>query len=313
MILKILCGGLFIASGFLKLYPIEPFEYTFVDQGIAGWGMAPFLARGIISLEIFLGILIITGFQKKAVLNTALALLLVFTLYLLYGIIKDGNSRNCGCFGAYIELTPWQAILKNIFLALFLLTLLKFSPGRKAKKKLVIWGIALVSIILPFVLNPVTLQEKGGFGDSGKEQPDLNLLPPFKLNDTIVNFGQGEKILAFLSVNCPHCKHAVYKLSLLQREYKLPPVYCFFIGSESKVDDFFASAKSNYPYVMFQHPDFFRFCDWKIPAFLYLKDGNVINRWDSKTLSPDEFEIIFEKMPARLLFSMPPDNAIFAL
>lgn len=294
-ILRILCGGVFIASGFLKLYPIEPFEYTFVDQGIAGWLVAPFLARGIISLEILLGILIITGLQKKAVLKTALALLLVFTLYLLYGIMKDGGSQNCGCFGVFIEITPLQAILKNIFLAVFLVIILKFSSPGKVERNVFLWIIVIISFILPFVLNPVSLQEKGSFTESGIEQPDLILLPLFKQNDTIVNYREGEKIFAFLSVNCPHCKHAVYKLSILKRQYQLPQVYCFFIGSESKVDDFFEASKSDYPYVMFQHPDFFKFCNWKIPAFLYVKDGTVTHRWDGQALSPDTFEKLFKK------------------
>ena len=54
----ILCsimGLVFLYSGYTKLEPIEPFEYTFVDLGVANWRIAPFMARFMIGLEFLIG------------------------------------------------------------------------------------------------------------------------------------------------------------------------------------------------------------------------------------------------------------------
>ena len=57
-------GLVFIYSGYTKLYPIEPFEFTFVDLGIAGWKSAPFIARFMIGLEFLIGFLLIGSFNR---------------------------------------------------------------------------------------------------------------------------------------------------------------------------------------------------------------------------------------------------------
>ena len=59
-------GLLFIVSAATKIYPMEPFEYQFVDIGIASWKTAPFIARFFIGVEFFLGMLLILNiFLKK--------------------------------------------------------------------------------------------------------------------------------------------------------------------------------------------------------------------------------------------------------
>ena len=63
-------GLLFIYSGWAKLEPIEPFEFTFVDLGVSGWRTAPFVARFMIGLEFFIGFLLIFGiFIKRFTIN----------------------------------------------------------------------------------------------------------------------------------------------------------------------------------------------------------------------------------------------------
>jgi len=67
-LLCVLMSAVFIFSGYTKLYPIEPFEYTFVDLGFINWQIAPFIARILIGLEFFIGILLLLnlGLRKIA-------------------------------------------------------------------------------------------------------------------------------------------------------------------------------------------------------------------------------------------------------
>src|SRR5690554_1640604 len=107
--LCILMGAVFIFSGYTKLYPIEPFEYTFVDIGMAGWQLAPFVARLLIGLEFLIGVLLVFNLHlRKIIYKTGIALLLFFSVYLVLLIFFTGNKGNCGCFGSHLEMTPLQ-------------------------------------------------------------------------------------------------------------------------------------------------------------------------------------------------------------
>jgi uncharacterized membrane protein YphA (DoxX/SURF4 family) len=96
-------GLVFIYSGYTKLYPIETFEYTFVDLGIGGWRLAPFIARFMIGLEFFIGLLLITSmYIKRFTIKLTAVSLIIFCIYLIFIMISNGNNGNCGCFGTAI-------------------------------------------------------------------------------------------------------------------------------------------------------------------------------------------------------------------
>src|SRR5690606_20330775 len=115
-IISVALGLVFLYSGYTKLFPvIETFEFTFVDIGIANWYTAPVIARLLIGLEFFIGVLLILNYNlKKFTLPLTAALLLFFILYLGVQIMVSGNNGNCGCFGEHLKMTPLQAILKNV-------------------------------------------------------------------------------------------------------------------------------------------------------------------------------------------------------
>ena len=93
--LKIFLGCIFIFSGIVKLFPIEPFEFIIVKQGIAGWETVPYLSRLIIGFEIFLGFsLLQKSYIKKIFIPAAVILLAIFTLHLFYRI----HEKNSGGF-----------------------------------------------------------------------------------------------------------------------------------------------------------------------------------------------------------------------
>ncbi len=85
-------GAIFLYSGYTKLYPIEPFEYTFVDLGFINWQIAPFVARLMIAAEFAIGILLVLHINLKMAYKMAMAILLVFCVYLLLLMIIVGNK-----------------------------------------------------------------------------------------------------------------------------------------------------------------------------------------------------------------------------
>ena len=102
-------GAIFIFSGYTKLYPIEPFEFTFVDLGF-NWQIAPFVARLMIAIEFLIGILLVLNVNlRKFSYKLGIGILVFFCVYLILLMAILGNKGNCGCFGTYLQMTPLQA------------------------------------------------------------------------------------------------------------------------------------------------------------------------------------------------------------
>ena len=99
-------GAVFIYSGWTKMFPIEPFEYTFVDLGFINWQVAPFIARVLIGFEFLIGVFLLFNINLKLTYKIAIGTLVVFCIYLVLLIIIVGNKGNCGCFGDTIKMTP---------------------------------------------------------------------------------------------------------------------------------------------------------------------------------------------------------------
>ena len=291
-ILRFVLGVFFMFSGLVKLYPIEPFELIFVDVGISSWQVAPFISRTIIAAEIFLGSLLVFNIKLKTfTLKAASMLLIIFTVYVLYLLISEGNDTGCGCLGSMLELTPLESLIKNILLLGMLFLLMKNRKHSKWKMKWVLPLIFLVSFALPFILNPVQVGKPNNPSD--KELPyliNLNGIPHPVLGNQSIDLSQGEKILAFMLVSCPHCKNAANKLAIAHKKYDIPEVFFVFQGNEEDITAFMKESRSDFPYVTFNDNKFFKITGGIFPTILYLKNSNVHQYWTGQTLTYGEME-----------------------
>ncbi len=291
MIIRILLGSMFVFSGIIKLYPIETFELSFVDLGVASWSVAPFMARLLISVEIGVGALLILGVWQRRMLQIALGLLSVFTLYLIYLLLAKGNDMNCGCFGEAIPMTPLESLLKNMIFAgvgSWLLWRLEFS-ALKSWKKWTGYGIIGVAIATPFILYPVLLEQNVHAATEPFEL-DITDIPKHVIDGDTIALNEGEAIVAFLSVSCKHCKNVAYKLSIAQEKYDLPRIVTIFIGKEEKLPEFWKASNSEFPHVFFKDKRVFKITSGKFPTIMHLQDGKVINHWTGGTFTANEIE-----------------------
>lgn len=238
-------GAVFVFSGYTKLFPIEPFEYTFVDIGIFNWQVAPFIARLLISCEFLIGILLILNLQlRKVAYKFGIALLVFFCIYLVLLMTISGNEGNCGCFGSYFEMTPLQALIKNIVMLAIFFLLYKFHEGWElnAKMNFLISAPYAVALFLPFVLNPVALD----YSQSYLNRPDSNfkleldtLYKYAKLNKPPQELSSGKQVIVFMSLTCPHCRIAANKIRIIERRNPKIPFYFVLNGDESDLKGFY--------------------------------------------------------------------------
>ncbi len=288
-ILSVALGLIFIYSGYTKLTPvIETFEFTFVDIGIGNWYTAPLIARCLIGLEFFIGILLIANYNlKKFTLPLMASLLLFFIIYLLIQINVSGNNGNCGCFGETHPMTPLQAIIKNIIMIVMGTIIYFLFEGWKLKaNKLILSLIGITAIIIPFLVNPVDYKYTSNNLDEKVNYPlELNLLyhpeDTAKVKIPKIDLRKGKHVIAFLSLTCPHCKIAAKKFRLIKKNNPNLPIYFVLNGEKFNYKPFIDETKTENILNSFcLGKSFVQLAGTNLPRIYYLDNGIVVKKVD---------------------------------
>jgi thiol-disulfide isomerase/thioredoxin len=312
--LRILLCGLFVFSAITKMLPLTPFEKQLVDLGFADWHTAPYYARLIIGIELGLGIALIQNhFFKRIVIPLTALLLVAFCIHLSYQI-AIGQGGNCGCFGQFIEMTPTEALIKNIVTLGFLGWLFVISQEKKSANRfsflLLIWSFSTLFMFMAFPFAPfkeldiVTVDTSSipwedestpvsQTVDTTKAQtasaPTVVVNPGpaavvskfAKLNvfsGLKVKIDEGKRIVCFFIPGCDHCREAARALAELSKDPNFPKVYVYFGDEEvEKIDEFFQVAGKKYPYQVLGMGEFFTLMgpQGETPGILYMWNGNI--------------------------------------
>ena len=133
---RVLVGGLFIFSGFIKAndtvgfsYKLEEyFEVFKADTGLGFFEWFAHISQPIATIitasEIILGIFLLAGYKRNLTLWLLFAQIAFFTFLTFYSACFN-KVTHCGCFGDFLKLTPWESFWKDV--ALMILITLLFS------------------------------------------------------------------------------------------------------------------------------------------------------------------------------------------
>lgn len=126
-VVRLLVGGLFLYSGFVKANDYIGFGYK-LEEYFFIFGMdflvpaAELLAAIISVFEIGLGVALILGFRMPLTAWLSLLMMIFFTFLTGFSAIT-GSVTDCGCFGDALKITPWESFTKDIILTVMLLPL----------------------------------------------------------------------------------------------------------------------------------------------------------------------------------------------
>lgn len=292
-------GAIFLFSGYSKLLPvIETFEFTFVETGIGNWYSAPIFARLLIGLEFFTGILLLACFRlRKFTLPLTIGLLVFFIIYLALQIAFSGNSGNCGCFGEHLNMTPLQAIIKNLVMIAMAVGAYLLYPGWNTRRAGWVLGAAVViSVALPFIVNPIDYSYNSNNLDETVNYP-LGIETLYHAEDTSkiqrprVDLRKGKHVVAFLSLTCRHCRVAAKKFRLIKKNNPSLPVYFVLNGDRSRYDAFINDTRAdNIPSSFCLGKTFVQLSSTRLPRIYYLDDGIVVKKVDYIELSQYDIE-----------------------
>ena len=291
-------GALFIVSAATKIFPMEPFEYQFVDIGVATWKTSPYIARFFIGLEFFLGMLFILNISiKKFTSKFAIGLLTVFIIYLVYKIISVGNVGNCGCFGEAIKMSPLEGILKNIALIIlcFALYFLSDDDFWNAKwKKIMVPILFIGAMCLGFFVYPMNASLS-----STMDTKKINYKVPLELmykasqkEKPSIDLTKGKHVIAFLSLSCPHCKIAAQKIRVMQKQNPAIPFYISLNGDKEKEKAFFEETQIKHiPHNLFLGPnDWMQVAGFNLPVIMYINNSIVEKKTTGLDLDQNDIE-----------------------
>lgn len=278
-------GLIFFYSGYTKLNPIEPFEYTFVDMGLGGWRLAPFIARFMIGLEFLIGFLLITGlFIKKFTIKLTIGSLIFFSIYLIIIMIGNGNNGNCGCFGTAIVMTPLQALIKNAVMLIVSIIIYKYYEGFNYRKigKWIFGIFFITAFALPHILNYVDLNYTEAYLSKKEDSFKLELDSVYahaKIHTPPKSLSSGKHIIAFMSMTCPHCRIAAKKLRLMKEKNSDLPIYLILNGNYNKIQPFFDDTKArNIDYCILNGRPFVYLAGLEMPA-IFMVNNSIVENW----------------------------------
>jgi hypothetical protein len=269
--LQLLLAITFLFSAYTKAVGPGFFEITLMDQGIApNRSIAAYLARFFIGLEFALGFLMLLPFYIKQLMQFTFFLLGGFTLHLIY-LWSIGDTDNCGCFGEMISMTPEQSIFKNIVMLAIALAVFKTAETKKIKKTIPV-VFSAVTIISMWIILPI---------------PNHNEFPfdSFTHFETRgrVDMSSGEKLVAIFNLDCEHCQETANELGKLKRSVKnFPELYVlYFQEGSTSIEDFESITQSSFPYDLIEVNTFFDLIGDSPPRVYNLKDGKVLEIWDT--------------------------------
>src|SRR4051812_445934 len=143
-IARILVGGLFIFSGFIKANDPLGFSYKlkeYFEVFQADTGLSLFEAFAHIALplailvcasEMILGVMLLIGYKRNLTLGLLFAQIAFFTFLTFYSACYN-KVTHCGCFGDFLPLKPWESFWKDV--ALMILITILFA-GRENIREL---------------------------------------------------------------------------------------------------------------------------------------------------------------------------------
>ena len=327
--LRVFLFALFVFSAVTKMFPLTPFEKQLVDLGFADWHTAPYFARLIIGIELGLGIALIQNhFFKRFTIPATALLLIAFCIHLSYQI-AIGQGGNCGCFGQFIEMTPTEALIKNIVTLALLCWLFFISKEKRSANRfsflLLIWSFSTLFMFMAFPFAPfkelsnviIDTSSIPWEDESAPENQTVDTAQTKITNvpATVVNPGpaavvskfanlnvfsglkvkidEGKRIVCFFIPGCDHCREAAKAITELSKDPNFPKVYIYFGDEEvEKIDEFFQVAGKKYPYQVLGMGEFFTLMgpQGETPGILYLWNGNIQKSYFGEQFNKDDLK-----------------------
>lgn len=304
IVIRVLVGGMFIYSGWTKVSPIEPLEFALLEYSHLPWLLNSIFARLLLSIEFLLGGLLILNIRPKFTVRLAITVLSVFTAYLVFILLTQGNDGNCGCFGIKHTFTPLEGIVKNIVTLGLLFVFARFNQQQLLFKYEKAFFITLLAAALAFpqIKEPMDLSVEESLEQSVGKDIGLDSLKTIIYDNQQIEITKGRYLVAFFSMGCKYCKLTTQKLALIASRTDADFKRFYFFGKdEAKIPQyeadllkFWKETRSDVvPNMVLVRKDFFDLAGYALPAVYLVEDGVVQRQLNFRSIDDTVIEEFF--------------------
>ena len=274
-------GLILLIAGLVKAMDMDLFIRQMRDYGIISQHVLLALsAWGLIALECALGIGLLIFYRPKITLALTSLLWLTFLGATGWAWLT-GATEECGCFGAWVEYSPGQAVTENlILLVATLLAWVWYKESHRPQSRAKAWCVVIAFLI------GATLPLAFGFPVSRISQSpwetieiELSKLQIKGLDQ--VDLSSGTHLIIIMDTDCEHCKEALPELDALAEATDLPSVTALCPNDESARTSFIQEFQPAFPLGQIEESVFFRLLGLgDVPRTILLKDMRVQKVWD---------------------------------
>lgn len=294
-IIKFVLGLLFVVSAILKIVDMDAFELYVFSYRFFAINTSFLVARAAIIVELVLGIGLISNCFHKLMWWGSVLMLVGYTGLLIYALVL-GRTDSCHCFGDYLQLNPWQSIIKNVVL-LALFALIYNVKGRRFKRD----GLALAAVVVGCAVAVFAVSPPDNMTPSYDPSHDLNgeLFNEALQQSPLNAYGltDGRKVVAIFSSGCDYCMLAARKLSLMQQLYGFPEkdVLFIFMGTEEGIQRFYQESESiNYQYVIYNDVvTLLKINNGVFPIVVLMDHGEIVGEYGFRNMRENEIKDFF--------------------
>jgi thiol-disulfide isomerase/thioredoxin/uncharacterized membrane protein len=289
-------GLILLIAGLVKAMDMELFIRQIRDYGIISQHvLLAMSAWGLIALECALGIGLLIFYRPKITLPLTSLLWLTFLGATSWAWLT-GATKECGCFGAWVEHSPKQAVLENlVLLVATLLARVWYKESHRRASQAKAWCVAIAflsGIALPLAFGfPISR-----INQSPWEKIEIELTKLDTKGLDKANLSSGTHLIILLDTECEHCKEALPELDALAETTDLPSVIALCPNDESARAAFIENFQPDFPLAQIGESVFLRLLGLgDVPRTILLRDQRVRGVWDKDVPSADIIRAVISR------------------
>jgi hypothetical protein len=285
-------GLVLLIAGVLKGADIQLFIRQIRDYGIISSRLLLIVsAWGLVVLECGLGAALIFLYHPRIVMPLTALLFGVFTGITGWAWIT-GATQDCGCYGAFIQHTPGQAVVENLIL--LAATVLAWTGCRYTKTSQIrpkAWAVTVASLIglaMPVAFGLPTWE----INNSDPIPPEFDPIPVHGLGDVDMNIG--EYLIVLMGTDCLHCQEAIPQLNTLSEAPDLPVLIALCTSEEADCIEFTEQFLPVFPIGHISDDLFWHLLsDGDMPRTILVEGGRIRHVWDQTVPTMDDIQAAY--------------------
>jgi uncharacterized membrane protein YphA (DoxX/SURF4 family) len=309
-VLRILVGGLFVFSGFVKVNDVVGFatkldKYWFAFEKAIGLNFSALtevsvpVAFAFSAFEVLLGIFLLLGILRGFT-TVSLFLMIIFFTFLTGWAAITKSVPDCGCFGDAFTIPPWTSFMKDVILVVLTGALYIYRDDIQPllKGTYAVTGATVASSVLVLGFTFYTLQYEPVWdtrackvGNNFEQIVDIDLntgvaaLPdynPIEGDCQGATIGKGKVLLVLMKDMEAVTTRRMQQVVELTDNLLAAGVQVYGISATSpKIRKEIAESQGLKFCISTQDQDLIKTCMRNNPAFLLLQDGKIVIKWSA--------------------------------